>query len=294
MASYIIVRSDEYLAHHGIKGQKWGKRRWQNEDGSLTAEGYEHYGVEQGGNKKLDRLYKREAKRMQKLSDRTDVDKQAANVKKYTKRALISAGVGVAGAGVAVGSKALNDHLKRAALTAMQAKIDASDKARYAAEDYTHNLWRNDKQAYDAAGNWTGKGYSQETWDKINAKVSEYDALDNKLMSERGKIKEDFNKGANIRQAVSTAGWVVAAAGAGMAAYNAVQAGLAKRRISELGHDKAVKKAEAQVARMQKMFANTPYAELVKDAGKNIKHSDELYCCGLIKERNQNGRYNSY
>lgn len=27
------------LAHHGIKGQKWGVRRFQNEDGSLTAEG---------------------------------------------------------------------------------------------------------------------------------------------------------------------------------------------------------------------------------------------------------------
>lgn len=32
-----------YLAHHGIKGQKWGVRRYQNPDGSLTQEGYEHY-----------------------------------------------------------------------------------------------------------------------------------------------------------------------------------------------------------------------------------------------------------
>lgn len=29
--------------HYGIPGQKWGNRRWQNEDGSLTPEGYEHY-----------------------------------------------------------------------------------------------------------------------------------------------------------------------------------------------------------------------------------------------------------
>ena len=27
------------LYHHGIKGQKWGIRRYQNEDGTLTAEG---------------------------------------------------------------------------------------------------------------------------------------------------------------------------------------------------------------------------------------------------------------
>lgn len=33
------------LYHHGIKGQKWGVRRFQNEDGSLTAAGRERYGV---------------------------------------------------------------------------------------------------------------------------------------------------------------------------------------------------------------------------------------------------------
>ena len=29
----------EYLAHHGIKGQKWGVRRFQNNDGSYTFAG---------------------------------------------------------------------------------------------------------------------------------------------------------------------------------------------------------------------------------------------------------------
>ena len=32
-----------YLQHHGVKGQKWYHRRYQNEDGSLTALGREHY-----------------------------------------------------------------------------------------------------------------------------------------------------------------------------------------------------------------------------------------------------------
>ena len=27
------------LYHHGIKGQKWGLRKYQNEDGSLTMDG---------------------------------------------------------------------------------------------------------------------------------------------------------------------------------------------------------------------------------------------------------------
>ena len=45
MASYIIERSDEHLAHHGIKGQKWGVRRYQNDDGTLTSEGKVRYGA---------------------------------------------------------------------------------------------------------------------------------------------------------------------------------------------------------------------------------------------------------
>ena len=32
-----------YLAHHGIKGQRWGFRRFQNPDGSLTPEGRARY-----------------------------------------------------------------------------------------------------------------------------------------------------------------------------------------------------------------------------------------------------------
>lgn len=43
---YYYVYSDE-LYHHGIKGQKWGVRRYQNEDGSVTSAGAKRY---YGGN----------------------------------------------------------------------------------------------------------------------------------------------------------------------------------------------------------------------------------------------------
>lgn len=39
MADFVVHRSDDYLEHHGVKGQKWGVRNYQNADGSLTAEG---------------------------------------------------------------------------------------------------------------------------------------------------------------------------------------------------------------------------------------------------------------
>ena len=38
------MENKNYLAHHGTKGQRWGIRRWQNPDGSLTPAGREHYG----------------------------------------------------------------------------------------------------------------------------------------------------------------------------------------------------------------------------------------------------------
>ena len=41
---YAVERSPDYLEHYGILGMKWGIRRFQNPDGSLTEEGRKRYG----------------------------------------------------------------------------------------------------------------------------------------------------------------------------------------------------------------------------------------------------------
>lgn len=61
---YAIVYSENYLAHHGILGQKWGVRRFQNTDGSYTAAGKERYG--RGESRKNPELTPRGESRKQK------------------------------------------------------------------------------------------------------------------------------------------------------------------------------------------------------------------------------------
>lgn len=71
----MINYEEEYLAHHGTKGQRWGVRRFQNSDGSLTAAGKLRYSVGNGGrsiSKKVDpksaaKLKKRQSKETAKL-----------------------------------------------------------------------------------------------------------------------------------------------------------------------------------------------------------------------------------
>lgn len=38
-----IPKKNDELRHHGIKGQRWGVRRYQNKDGSLTPQGKKKY-----------------------------------------------------------------------------------------------------------------------------------------------------------------------------------------------------------------------------------------------------------
>lgn len=54
------------IKHHGIKGQKWGVRRYQNEDGSLTAKGKQRYGTKENFEKQYPEDVKRNVKATKK------------------------------------------------------------------------------------------------------------------------------------------------------------------------------------------------------------------------------------
>lgn len=55
------------LTHHGIKGMRWGIRRYQNKDGTLTAKGKKRYSAEMEKLKEKERVLKNKQRTQAKI-----------------------------------------------------------------------------------------------------------------------------------------------------------------------------------------------------------------------------------
>ena len=64
----------DILVHYGVKGMKWGVRRYQNEDGSLTPKGKKRY----------NRLEKKRFAAEKKINDFIEFDNLIVNMPKNT------------------------------------------------------------------------------------------------------------------------------------------------------------------------------------------------------------------
>lgn len=103
----MINYEEAYLAHHGIKGQRWGVRRFQNPDGSLTSAGAKRYAIGSDGklvNKKgvtrasnryqikrakqqarLERVKAKEAAKTERYKEKLEAKKPQLSRKEYVK-----------------------------------------------------------------------------------------------------------------------------------------------------------------------------------------------------------------
>ena len=215
MTSTAIISAQERessLTHYGIRGQKWGVRRFQNENGSLTEEGKKRYAVTKGGvgNKKFERKVTSEFRKLDKLKDRADVDLQAKKAKDYDKKASVAAKVGNA---FTLGG------------TAMLAKnVGVRSAVNYS------------REPEKGTGDWLKWHF----WKQNEHDVAKADDI------------------------VGFAALGIAATSYGTAAYYKTKAVLAKKRVSEIGHSKAVRKYQDQIKRIENMVSGTTYSDLLK------------------------------
>ena len=82
-----------YIKHHGIKGQKWGRRQYQNKDGSLTPAGRERYGSKENFESQYPAEVKKKLEAGKNLSDggknvaRASKERDAERTRKKQKQA---------------------------------------------------------------------------------------------------------------------------------------------------------------------------------------------------------------
>ena len=123
---------EEFLAHYGVKGQKWGVRNYQNEDGSLTPEGRRRYGIIYGS--QMDNIASVLKRRNLTDEHRETLKKEYADLKNlaersHTRRTIRKAALAVGAAHLLTGGMSTKLIAKAGSLT-VNGAIKAAQKFR--------------------------------------------------------------------------------------------------------------------------------------------------------------------
>ena len=244
--------NDDYLAHYGIRGMKWGVRKAKSK-----------YGI--AAERALSRQYNKAQKKLAKL------EKRATSGKKYAKRAAaLGAGAAAAGGLAAVGTGGVAAGMRfagrgaKGALKGIGGAMDAVGRGlseRRGVVGSIGNAIGSAGRSVKRAGkniNVTGAAQAVQDWGKGQHDIATaakniassrgHEALGNKAseaLTKRGMGSVSNNTLARIGAGAVGAGL------AGAAGYNAYRAATTKR---------AAKKAAQFRSEMNKAFAGTKYA----------------------------------
>lgn len=222
---------NDYLIHYGVKNMKWGVRRYQNEDGSLTQLGKERYSVGSGGNSKFDKAYRKEMKKYNKLRDKADVDLQRSKAEKHEANAYkainVAGKLSAAGLGVGLAGGGLANELQNRG----NVKLDLAE------------LYERQGQGGPALQ----RMYS--SW----------------LYKDGVKYLSDSRTAGNVT-GIATASLIGAGIiAAGVAGQQKARALIERRRTTPVSHMKVTARAEKQYNKISNMVKDTPYMALFKD-----------------------------
>ena len=267
---YGVTRSEEYIAHYGIKGMRWGVRK----------------AIEKGNDKKLSRLYRKSQKKLYKLNTKADIDMQKELAKRHTKRAIASAGVGALGlaayGGITSGA--------RKALSEARTGIDSIRKRKKVVVGSGNGVHKVGEGLNSNSVVDNGFVYPQGEWIDMNGHTH-YGTPQNVKIPVGGTAVGTYYQGpeGTPRHPSFAAQWHntnseaealakahdkriyrnialgVGVAGMGTAAYQTGRAIASKYRTTKRGHAKAVAKRDRFVREMNEAFAGTKYGKKKKN-----------------------------
>lgn len=261
---YGVTRSEEYIAHYGIKGMRWGVRK----------------AIEKGNDKKLSRLYRKSQKKLYKLNTKADIDMQKELAKRHTKRAIASAGIGALGlaayGGITSGA--------RKALSEARTGIDSIRKRKKVVVGSGNGVHKVGEGLNSTQNH--GFVYPEGHWIDINGQMH-YGAPKNIKNPVGGTAVGTYYQGpegaprhpsfaaqwhntiseaeasskAHDKRIYKNIALGVGVAGMGTAAYQTGRAIASKYRTTKRGHAKAVAKRDKFVREMNDAFAGTKYGK---------------------------------
>lgn len=177
---YVSSKQPDYIMHSGTLGMKWGVRRHQNEDGSLTPEGKERYGRTTEYNKKISKAKNKSKKAYE--SGKTlkgDYYKKKSTLYQNSKKKL---------------DKDLNSSKNEEDINVARVKAKMRDRVNntYGYEEYRDKYWEGRMNKKGKSGKESMYRYAANKNDRIRQdklrKINEYDNFN--------KIEKDRKKGA--------------------------------------------------------------------------------------------------